>query len=131
MSHVLEHVPNPVQWLEKARTLLAEDGILVINVPNKWSLGSRLQHFFVQLGVKKQFSDTWNDAARTPDHLFEPVIPAMKYLLGSCGYEILDHFTYSRRDPSSKSSASARFFHRVIKQGSNLSFITKVKRPTT
>lgn len=127
MSHVLEHVPNPIEWLQKAKSLLSEEGILVINVPHKWSLGSRLQHLFVRLGLKRQFSDAWNDASRTPDHLFEPVVPAMDYLLDSCGFEVLDHFTYSRRDPASNSSLSSRIFNRILKQGSNLSYITRAK----
>lgn len=125
MSHVLEHVPNPVEWLNKARALLDKEGILVINVPHKWSLGSRLQHLYVQLGWKKQFSHTWNDPGRTPDHLFEPVIPAMQYLLNKCNYEVLDYFTYSRRDPASNSHWFSRFFNRTLRLGSNLSFITR------
>lgn len=128
MSHVLEHIPDPNEWLKKAHTLLDKNGILVINVPNKWSLGSRLQHLYVQLGLKKQFSDTWTDPTRTPDHLFEPVIPAMKYLLEKCDFEILDYFTYSRRDPASNGSWTSRLFNRTLHLGSNLSFITRAKK---
>ena len=61
MSHVIEHVPNPVEWLQKAATMLEEDGVLVINVPNKYSLAFRLQHLFYKMGLKQQFSSTWND----------------------------------------------------------------------
>ena len=127
MSHVLEHVPNPKEWLKKAHSLLDKDGILVINVPHAWSLGSRLQHFFVRLGLKEQFSDAWKDPSRTPDHLFEPVIPAMKYLLAECNLKIMDHFTYSRRDPASNKNWRSRLFNRRFHLGSNLSFITKAQ----
>ena len=52
MSHVLEHVPDPNHWLQKAKEMLETDGILVINVPNKFSLSSRLQWFFYQAWSK-------------------------------------------------------------------------------
>jgi len=123
MSHVIEHVPNPNQWLQKAKTHLEDGGILVINVPNKKSISFRMQHLFVKLGLKKQFSDAWADPSRTPDHLYEPTIPAMKYLLDKNKYEILDYFTYSRKDPVSNQSILSKFLNRFLKIGSNLSFI--------
>lgn len=128
MSHVLEHVPNPNEWLQKAATLLDEDGILVINVPHKKSLGYMLQHYYYKLGLKKQFASDWDNPARTPDHLFEPVIPAMKYLLEKNNLEIVEYFTYSRRDPSSNGSLLSKLLNRRMHIGSNLSFITRVKK---
>jgi len=125
MSHVLEHVPNPNQWLQKAKYMLTTGGILVINVPNKFSLSFRMQHLFYKINLKKQFSSTWNDPGRTPDHLFEPTIPAMKYLLHKNGYEILSYYTYSRKDPVSNRSLASRLLNRWCKIGSNLAFITK------
>jgi 2-polyprenyl-3-methyl-5-hydroxy-6-metoxy-1,4-benzoquinol methylase len=55
MSHVIEHVPNPVEWLQHAKAILEEDGVLVINVPNKYSLAFRLQHAFYKLRLKQSF----------------------------------------------------------------------------
>ena len=127
MSHVLEHVPNPNQWLEKAKGMLGPKGILVINVPNKFSLSFRLQYLFTKLGIKKQFSDTWNDAARTPDHLFEPTIKSMKYLLHKNNYKILEYYTYSRRDPASNGSIFSKLLNRWLKIGSNITFISSPK----
>lgn len=125
MSHVIEHVPDPNLWLRKAKEMLDKDGILVINVPNKFSFSFRLQHFFVKLGLKKQFSDAWADPSRTPDHLFEPTIRSMKYLLAQNKYEILEYYTYSRRDPASNGSAASKLTNRWLKIGSNLTFITR------
>lgn len=125
MSHVIEHVPHPNLWLQKAKQMLDEDGILVINVPNKFSLSFRMQHFFVKLGVKKQFSDAWADDTRTPDHLLEPTIRSMKYLLTQNNYEVLEYYTYSRRDPASDSSLKSKLMNRWLKIGSNLAFITR------
>lgn len=125
MSHVIEHVPHPNLWLQKAKEMLDDEGILVINVPNKFSLSFRMQHLFVKLGVKKQFSDAWADDTRTPDHLLEPTARSMKYLLAQNGYEILEYYTYSRKDPASNGSLKSKFMNRWLKVGSNLAFITR------
>ena len=127
MSHVIEHIPDPKSWLDKARSLLEPDGILVINVPNKFSISFRLQHLFYKLKVKKQFSDSWADPSRTPDHLFEPTVTSMRRFLEQNRYEILDYFSYSRRDPASSKSIMSRFTNRLLHIGSNLSFITRPK----
>lgn len=124
MSHVLEHIPNPNEWLQKAKTLLEKDGILVINVPNKYSWGRLLQHFLYRMKIKKQFSSTWKNPARTPDHLFEPTIPAMKYILKKNGFRIIEFYSYSRNDPSSNKTFFSKFINRYLKAGSNLAFIT-------
>jgi SAM-dependent methyltransferase len=124
MSHVLEHIPNPNEWLQKARSLLEKNGILVINVPNKFSWGRLFQHYLYKMKLKKQFSSSWKDPTRTPDHLFEPTIPAMKYLLKKNGYRIIKYYTYSRKDPASNRSFFSIFFNRKLKTGSNLAFIT-------
>jgi SAM-dependent methyltransferase len=125
MSHVIEHIPNPVEWLQKAAILLEEDGILVINVPNKFSLSFRLQHLFYRTGLKKQFSSTWSDPNRVPDHLYEPNVKSMLRLLRVNHFEVLDYFSYSRKDPVSNHSVFSKFSNRFLHIGSNLSFIVK------
>jgi 2-polyprenyl-3-methyl-5-hydroxy-6-metoxy-1,4-benzoquinol methylase len=127
MSHVIEHIPNPKAWLDKARQMLEPGGILVINVPNKFSISFRTQHLFYKLKLKKQFSGSWADPSRTPDHLFEPTVPSMLRFLKANNYEVLDYFTYSRKDPVSNGSILSKFTNRVLHIGSNLSFITTPK----
>ncbi len=128
MSHVLEHVPNPNEWISHSRALLEPGGILVINVPNKFGIGNRMQHLFYKTGVKKQFANDWADPSRTPDHLFEPTIKSMKYLLAKHRFEILEYYTYSRRDPVSNRSLFSRLVNRVLKQGTNLALITRAMK---
>lgn len=127
MSHVIEHVPNPNEWLQKAKQILAPQGILVVNVPHKHSISNRMQYLFYKLGLKKRVSSGWNDAARTPDHLYEPTVKSMKYIMEKNGYKILDHFTYSRRDPASNKSFLSKLMNRTFKMGTNLSFIVTPK----
>jgi SAM-dependent methyltransferase len=128
MSHVIEHVPNPVEWIKKAAAMLENDGILVINVPNKFALSFRLQHLYYKLGLKTQFSSAWKDPARVPEHLFEPTVKSMLRLLKANKFNVLDYFSYSRLDPVSKGSLFSRLFHRWLHQGSNLSFIASPLR---
>lgn len=125
MSHVLEHVPDPTCWLQHARELLTPSGVLVINVPNKFGLGNRMQHLFYKLKLKKQFANGWDDPSRTPDHLFEPTLQSMNYLLRKNKFEILDHYTYSRKDPVSNGSLYSRVLNRWLKKGTNLAYITR------
>ncbi len=127
MSHVIEHVPNPNEWLQKAKTMLTSQGILVVNVPHKHSISNKVQYLFYKLGLKKRVSSGWNDPARTPDHLYEPTIKSMKYIMEKNGYKILDHFTYSRRDPASKKSVLSKLLNRTFMFGTNLSFIVTPK----
>lgn len=124
MSHVIEHIPNPNDWLKHAKNLLLPDGILVINVPNKLALSNLLQHYFYKLGLKKQFSAAWNDPTRTPDHLYEPTIPSFKQLIAQNGFKVLACYTYSRKDPVSDGNIFTRLFHRSFRLGSNITFIT-------
>lgn len=125
MSHVLEHVPDPNKWLRHAKNLLTPNGVLVINVPNKFGIGNRMQHLFYKAGLKKQFANGWSDPSRTPDHLFEPTLRSMHYLLKKNGYNVLDHYTYSRKDPVSNGSLFSKILNRWLKKGSNLAFITR------
>ncbi len=125
MSHVIEHIPNPVEWLRKAASMLEPGGVLVVNVPNKFSLSFRLQHLFYRAGLKKQFSSTWIDSTRVPDHLYEPNVKSMLRLLKSNNFEVLDYFSYSRKDPVSQHSVFSKLFNRFLHKGSNLSFIVR------
>jgi SAM-dependent methyltransferase len=128
MSHVMEHIPNPNDWLQKAKTMLTKEGILVINVPNKYALATRFQHLYVQLGFKKQVSKEWGkDVNRTPDHLFEPNTKSMLMLLERNNFEVLDYFSYSRKDAASNKSVFAKIYNRYFNWGSNLSFIVRNK----
>jgi 2-polyprenyl-3-methyl-5-hydroxy-6-metoxy-1,4-benzoquinol methylase len=128
MSHVLEHIPNPNQWLQKAKQLLDANGILVINVPNKFSLSNLLQHLWVKLRLKRQFNSSWNNAyTRTPDHLFDPNVKSMLYLIEKNNFKIIDYFSYSRKDPASNKSFLSKLLNRKYHMGSNLSFLVKAK----
>lgn len=123
MSHVIEHIPNPNQWLQHARDILAPGGILVVNVPNKLGYSNVLKHVLWKLKLKKHLAKMWRDPARTPDHLYEPTLGSFLRLFENNRFRVLDQYSYSRRDPVSTASAAARLLYRRLKLGSNLGFV--------
>lgn len=122
MCHVIEHIPNPVDWLEQSKKLLAGGGILVISVPNALSLARRFKVFLKRIGLRKGKWEAW----RTPDHLFEPTIPSIIQFLDRNGFEVIHYKTYSKKkmiDPS----AWGKWMHQKRYWGSNLRLFAKVK----
>ena len=118
MSHVLEHYPNPHVWLQKAKNLLTKDGILVIKVPNMFSPDRKFKVLLKKMGLRKGKWETW----RTPDHLFEPTIPAMRRLFDMNGFKILSAYTYSRKNLVADTPWQ-KFLYHYLKIGNNLKFI--------
>jgi ubiquinone/menaquinone biosynthesis C-methylase UbiE len=124
MSHVIEHIPNPKDWLEKSREILIDGGILAMSIPNMYSLDRKIKLFLKRIGLRK---DNWKDNTRTPDHLFEPNIPSLVKFFNDNGFQILEYYTYSRKDMDA-SSWFGKIYNRKFKQGSNLRFfVTPVK----
>ena len=122
ISHVIEHFPFPRLWLQKAKILLENEGILVVSVPNMFSLDRLVKHVTKKLGLFKNAWESW----RTPDHLFEPTVSAMKFLFKSEGFIIIDYYSYSRKKMNIDSWAG-RIYHRFFRFGSNLKFIVRFK----
>jgi 2-polyprenyl-3-methyl-5-hydroxy-6-metoxy-1,4-benzoquinol methylase len=120
MSHVIEHVPNPNQWLQKAISLLDTGGILVVDVPNWFSWAQRLKWFLKKIGLRR---GEW-PPEKIPEHLYEPGFPGMNQLFRQNGLEILDFYTYSRKDLISE-KFPMKIFHRRFRAGSNLRFYLK------
>ena len=90
MSHVLEHIPNPKDWLLKTKQILEDQGILALSVPNINSFPRRFHLFFKRIGLTKNY---WKDSSRTPDHLFEPNIPSILKFISDNGYKVLEYYT--------------------------------------
>lgn len=85
MFHVLEHLYDPVAYIEAAHRLLRPDGRLIIQVPNASSWQ------FLLLGKK------WN-GVDVPRHLINFKRKDIDALLDACGFEVLRHKHFSLRD---------------------------------
>lgn len=85
MFHVLEHVYDPVAYLESAYSLLRPNGRLIVQVPNAacWQ--------FVLLG------EAWN-GLDVPRHLLDFRARDLEILLDNCGFETVRHKYFSLRD---------------------------------
>lgn len=85
MFHVLEHLPDPRAYLRIARNLLAQDGRLVVQVPNADCWQFRL------------LGRAWN-GVDVPRHLFDFESRHVSQLLEQCGFEVLRRKYFSLRD---------------------------------
>ncbi|MCL5798227.1 MAG: class I SAM-dependent methyltransferase [Patescibacteria group bacterium] len=81
MFDIIEHLKNPNKSLIKARKLLHQDGILIIQTPNVDSI-------IAKLSGNKWF---W---LLTPEHLFLFNISSVKKLLENCGFRVLEISTW-------------------------------------
>lgn len=101
MSHSIEHLREPGEYLSLANRVLKDGGELVLLAPNAGSLGFRL------------FRSRWA-AMETPRHLFIPSIRAMRALIEGKGFRVvsvshtgsgwsqsLDYLLNGRHTPSS------------------------------
>jgi 2-polyprenyl-3-methyl-5-hydroxy-6-metoxy-1,4-benzoquinol methylase len=123
MSQVIEHIPNPQEWLHKTRKILDEKGILAMSVPNANSLPRMFRLFLKKIGIIK---GKWKDSSRTPDHLFEPSIPSILKFIDENGFEVLEYYTYSRRDMAAQ-TVFDKIYNRKLKLGSNIRFFLTPK----
>ena len=73
LFHVLEHLTDPSRTLKKARSLLKEDGIILVEVPNFASMEARI------------FGPRWNGIA-APLHLFHFTPETVWAMLKNCGF---------------------------------------------
>lgn len=80
--HVLEHVDRPALYLAKAHELLADRGLLVVEVPDFDNPGFRLlreRYFCVDY----------------PNHLFFFTPSTLKTLIGRCGFTVVKESRFS------------------------------------
>jgi SAM-dependent methyltransferase len=85
MFHVLEHLYDPLSYLESARELLQPNGRLVIQVPNAASWQ------FLMLG------ENWS-GLDIPRHLLTFRVSDLEVLLDRCGFEAVRYKHFSLRD---------------------------------
>ena len=80
LSNILEHVIDPAQLLKKIKTLLSNESLVRICVPNDYSA---FQQFLLE---KDYTTNTW---LNVPDHLHYFGFDSLNSLLSSLGYEIV------------------------------------------
>jgi len=82
MSQILEHAIDPLDWLHRARSLIAPDGVLAIALPNFGGI-------YRLLGER-------DPMIIPPVHLNYFTLTSLRIALDSCGFEIRAWNTLSR-----------------------------------
>lgn len=80
MSHVIEHVPAPVELLAECRRILKKGGGLVAITPNADSL------------LHRRYGRDWR-GLETPRHLQIFTLKSLASIAGSTGYAVIETFT--------------------------------------
>ncbi len=106
LRHVLEHIPYPVQVLNKIKELLKPNGIVVMEFPNIEGLTFKIKRLLNKTGVyKKKYKKDY-----IPGHSNEYNRNAFNYLTKATGFELKIWETYSSRK-------YMHFFYKNIKIG--------------
>ena len=79
LDHVFEHVTDPIELVGKIKRIINKDGLLIINVPNDFSM---LQNYLTQTGkVDKEY---W---FAPPDHISYFTRESLSNLLNTLNFE--------------------------------------------
>ena len=114
-NHVLEHTQNPLTELQRARTLIADDGVLLVGVPNIAGLSIRLKNLQSRMGLKDQ---CWKHYGAL-HHLWFFTPATLSALVREAGFEVIAWETPAtdRSDRSSWISAAVRAPLEVLRLG--------------
>jgi len=77
LFHVLEHLPDPAETLEKSRPLLRKDGFLLVEVPNFESFETKI------------FRSKWVGLS-APLHLYHFTPGTLQMILKNCGFFLVE-----------------------------------------
>ena len=91
LTHVLEHLPDPLGALVKIRTLLAADGVGVLEFPNIDALDARVRRFLDRSGIHRHhYPSTYK-----PGHVQEFCRASFAYACALANLELVVWETYA------------------------------------
>ena len=84
-NQVIEHLKDPVKYLDYFQSLLADNGKLFISVPNIRSTSSKIKFFLERIGLRKKNIGKYYDSDH---HIFYYEPSSIKKLLELNGYKV-------------------------------------------
>ena len=122
-SHVIEHIPNPQEWMKKFKEVIQPKGIVCLSVPNMNSFDRRFKRVLKKLRLKKDKWQKW----RTPDHLYEPCHRSMHHLFEVTGFELVKEYTYPS-EWDGRVGFKHWFYHQFLKAGAKARYFIRLKQ---
>jgi SAM-dependent methyltransferase len=119
-SHVIEHIPNPEEWLLKFRGILKPGGIICLSVPNVQSVDRKYKRLLKRLGLRKDRWEKW----RTPDHLYEPCEKSMLRFMRASQYDVLKTYSYPS-EWTGQANLWHKIFHFKLRMGAKARFLIR------
>ena len=98
LSHVIEHLKNPIPYFETIRATLKADGVLYLALPNIYSFSSRGKFFLEKLGLKRKNIGRYYD---TDHHLFYYGPRSVRRFLHANGFDVVDMCNHNPHEPRS------------------------------
>ncbi len=94
VSQVIEHVPDPGEFLHELSQLLKPGGLLILDCPNNDALFWRAKNL-----LRKRFNRTnFYNSLKLSEHLWGFTVRSLRKALESSGYRVLHCSDYSVRD---------------------------------
>ena len=91
LTHVLEHLPDPVGALVKIRSLLKPGGVGVLEFPNIDALDARVRRFLTRTGVHRhRYAPTYK-----PGHVQEFCLASFAFACNRAGLGVVVWETYA------------------------------------
>jgi SAM-dependent methyltransferase len=93
IRHVLEHLPDPLQAMNKINSMLKPGGYSLIEVPDIDSYELKIKRFIIKTGIyKKKYKESYK-----PGHCNEFNREAFEFLLKKTGFKLIMMQNYSSK----------------------------------